>query len=267
LEVAKPRLLAQDELRNIFAKADINASSLPATLCSLWSQDEAGAADKTGEHIALVRLSLLGALKADDAEDFSEVFGKQSTSGLYDRFVFGIAPKGWKYSPWEAHQEIRVASRPEMPTDCFRLLAEWRDQNPTARGRLGEIALRIAYISAAANQDEEVGEKCMRAALEFAEWQEAIRSAYKAGLGDTLDAVATSAILNVLEKAGGKWVVWREVAQRKNWYRRFGAATLSRVRDSLAKSGMTVEETEEDENGRQKRTGRFRLSGSAEGEG
>jgi hypothetical protein len=42
----------------------------------LWSQDEAGAADKTGEHTAMVRLNILGALKADDAEDFAEVFGK-----------------------------------------------------------------------------------------------------------------------------------------------------------------------------------------------
>lgn len=216
LEAPKPRLLAQDELRNVLAKADINASSLTATLCSLWSQDEAGAADKTGEHIALVRLSILGALKADDPEDFAEVFGKQLTSGLYDRFVFGIAPSGWKYNPWEANKQRRAASRPDMPPERFQLLAAWRDKSSASRGRLGEIALRIAYISAAANQDEEVNEECMRAALVFAEWQEAIRSGYKAGLGDTLDAIATNAILIMLEKAGGKWVAWRRVAQRKN---------------------------------------------------
>jgi hypothetical protein len=86
-QFAKTRLLAQDELRNTIAKANIQGSSLPATLCSLWSQDEAGAADKTGEHVALVRLNLLGALKAEDAEDFAEAFGSQTTAGLYDRFI------------------------------------------------------------------------------------------------------------------------------------------------------------------------------------
>lgn len=256
---AKTRLLAQDELRNALAKADINGSSLPSTLCSLWSQDEAGAADKTGEHVALVRLNVLGALKADDPDDFAEVFGKQSTSGLYDRFVYGIAAKGWKDSFWEANKEARWPSRPAIPAVCFRMLTEWRDENPAARGRLGEMALRVAYISAAASQEDEIGEECMRAALEFAAWQEAVRSGYKAGLGEGYDAQATNAILNVLEKVDGKWVVWREVAQRKNWYRKFGAAVLSRVRDSLARSGMTVEETQEDEYGRQRRTGRLRL--------
>ena len=266
LEVAKARLLAQDELRNALAKADISGSSLPSTLCSLWSQDEAGAADKTGEHVALVRLNILGALKADDPEEFSEVFGKQSTSGLYDRFVYGIAPNGWKYNLWEPNKENRCASNPDITPLCFRLLGEWRDESPEARGRLGEIALRVAYISAAANQDEEVSEECMRAALEFAAWQEAIRSGYRAGLGEGVDALATNAILNVLEKVEGKWIVWREVAQKKNWYRKFGAAALSRVRDSLAKSGMTVEEAEEDEKGRPRRTGRLRLR-KAEDEG
>jgi hypothetical protein len=259
LGTAKTRLLAQDELRNALAKACINGSSLPSTLSSLWSQDEAGAADKTGEHVALVRLNILGALKADDPDEFAEVFGKQSTSGLYDRFIYGIAPKGWKYTLWEPNKEIRCPSNPVISPRCFQMLAEWRDEDPAARGRLGEVALRVAYISGAANHDKEVSEECMHAALEFVAWQEAIRSGYRAGVGEGLDALATNAILNVLEKVDGKWIVWREVAQKKNWYRKFGAAALSRVRESLSKSGMTVEETEEDEKSRPRRTGRLRL--------
>ena len=97
LNMVPTRLLAQDELRNTFAKAGIQNSSLPSTLCSLWEQDEVGQRDKTGEHTAMLHLNILGALKADDAEDFADVFGKETTTGLYDRFIFGLAPKGWEF--------------------------------------------------------------------------------------------------------------------------------------------------------------------------
>ncbi len=40
---------------------------------------------------------------------------------------------------------------------------------------------------------------------------------------------------------------------------------MSRVRDSLAKSGMTEEEMEEEEDGRKRRTGRLRLRQDEEG--
>lgn len=136
-ETPKTRLLLQDELRNTIAKANIQGSSLPSTLCSLWSRDEAGAADKTGEHICLVRLNILGALKADDAEDFAEVFGKESTTGLYDRFVFGIASKGWKYHKWECPIPVKRAPKGcEIPGHIFQMLEEWRDVDAKTRGRL-----------------------------------------------------------------------------------------------------------------------------------
>src|SRR5208282_5219655 len=153
----------------------------------------------------------------------------------------------------------------EIPATVFQMLAAWGAHN-TDRHRLGETALRVAYISATANQDKFISEACMGAALEFAEWQEAIRGRYKPGLGEGDRARATAAILNVLEAVQGKWIQWREVATKKNWYRKFGAGVISQARDSLARSGMTVEETEESENGRQRRTGRVRLR-TAEDEG
>lgn len=270
-ETPKTRLLLQDELRNTIAKANIQGSSLPSTLCSLWSQDEAGAADKTGEHVCLVRLNILGALKADDAEDFAEVFGKESTTGLYDRFIFGIAPKGWKYHKWECPEPVKRAPKGcGIPGDIFQMLEEWRDVDAKTRGRLGEIALRIAYITSAANHDSEVTTESMRCALEFVQWQEAIRSAYKAGLGDAIDAQCTNAILTVLEKLEpGVWIRWKDMASKKNWYRKYGSSVLSRVRDALAKTGFTVEETieEKDADGRtigKKRTGRLRLRGDGD---
>ena len=55
------------------------------------------------------------------------------------------------------------------------------------------------------------------------------------------------------------WVRWRDLAAKKNWYKKFTARVLSGTRDALAKSGYTIEETVKDEEGRPKRTGRFRL--------
>ena len=260
MEEAKPKLLAQDELRNTIAKANIQGSSLPSTLCSLWSQDEAGAADKTGEHTALVRLNMLGALKADDAEDFEECFGKESTSGLYDRFVYGLAPRdGWKYTFWEREAVYRMPKAVSVPDYCYRMVDEWREFDRKVRGRLGEIALRIAYITSAANHDTAITIEAMRCALEFCEWQEYIRTTYKAGMGDSPDAICTNAILSILEKVKpGEWVSWRELANKKSWYRKYGGRLLSSTRDAMAKSGLTIEEVIE-EDGKPQRTGRLRL--------
>ena len=256
----KTKLLAQDELRNTLSKANIQNSSLPSTLCTLWSSDEAGASDKTGVHEALVRLNILGALKADDGDDFAEVFGKGSTSGLYDRFVYGLAPKGWKYKKWEREPVRRAPKGCAIPAHCYVMMNEWRDIDPVGRGRLAEIALRIAYISSSANHDDEITVEAMTAALEFCRWQEVIRINYKAGLGDGADALCTSAILNVLEKLEpGVWIRWKETASKKNWYRKYGSRTLASCRDALFRSGITVEETVEEDDGKPKRTGRLRL--------
>ena len=253
-------LLAQDELRNTLAKVGIQNSALPPVLCSAWEQDEVGTADKTGKHSADMHLNILGALKADDAEDFADVFSKETTSGLYDRFIFGLAPKGWEFNTWERSQQSRYPTSCVIPQHCWTMMKEWRAVEPIGRGRLGEIAMRVAYITSAMNHDPEITEKAMACALEFVEWQEWIRTNYKAGLGDSDDAKCTGAILGVLEKLEpGTWIRWRELAAKKNWYKKFSARTLSSTRDALHKSGFTVEETVDDENGAPKRTGRLRL--------
>lgn len=252
-------LLAQDELRNTLAKAGIQNSALTSTLCSAWEQDEVGTADKTGKHSADMHLNLLGALKADDAEDFADVFSKDTTTGLYDRFIFGLAPIGWEFNTWERQEQVRYPKSCAIPKLCWDMMKEWRGVEPVGRGRLGEIAMRVAYITSAMNHDPEVTEQAMKAALEFCGWQERIRAGYKAGLGDSEDAKCTAAILAVLEKLEpGTWIRWRELATKKNWYRKFSARTLSSTRDALHKSGFTVEEIVDTE-GAPKRTGRLRL--------
>jgi hypothetical protein len=262
LQTAKPRLLVQDELANTLSKACIQNSSLPATLCSLFYKDEAGASDKTGEHIALMKLSILGALKCDDPEDFTEVFGKRTTGGLYDRFLFCIGDKDWKYGKWmqrPAEPDFRGPGLAVVTPEAERMCDEWVASNDKLHARLGELAMRIAYISASANHDKVITVPCIQAALVFADWQVKVREKFVAGVGEGVDALATNAIINALSKSKGEWFRWKELALKKNWYRKFGARVLTSTRDALSKGGITTEEMEYDESGRGSRTGRLMI--------
>jgi hypothetical protein len=251
----KYRLLYQDELRNLLAKTDISGSSLPATLCTLWSDDEAGASDKLGYYRAVVRLSILGALKADDVDDFASVFGRNTTAGLYDRFLLGVTDEKWEYSPLHIEPKVIEPGEVEIAADAFEMLADWRRVDPKGRGRLAEIGLRVAYISALGNGDQILTEESLLKALLLMEWQERVRQYYLPGLGDGLDAQATNAILNALGEKPGQWFYWRRLSTARNWYRKFGSRTISMARECLYKTGITREELDEGS----RRTGRLML--------
>src|SRR5207248_703389 len=121
-------------------------------------------------------------------EEFAECFGKETSAGLYDRFIYGFAPKGFEYTSWTGVPERRPPTRIEIISrEADKLWCAWKqhykhhaqDDETRELGRLEEMALRIAVITAAANQESTVTEPCMRAALEFCDWQFAIRQAYK----------------------------------------------------------------------------------------
>jgi len=263
VDILKTHLLVQDELRDTFGKISVQGSSLGPTLCKLWSLDEAGSADKKGEHTVRVRLSILGSLKAKDATDFARVFGAATNDGLYDRFVFGVIPEGWEYEDWNPRPESRRPQPTTIPAVCYQMVKTWRAEGRKVgldRGRLAEIALRWALITAVANQDGAIKVEGMEKALLFCEWQENIRSLYKAGVSDTLDGQCMGALLDTFEKLEGKPVKFSDLAKKRNWYRDFHIC-VGRVRALLIKDGILVEETrmELDRDGREKekKTGRI----------
>ena len=78
-------------------------------------------------------------------------------------------------------------------------------------------------------------------------------------MGDSVDALCTNAILTVLEKLEpGVWIKWKTIAGAE-FIHKFGSRVLSATRNTLSKSGHTIEETIEDEDSHLKRTGRLRL--------
>jgi hypothetical protein len=258
--------LLQDELKNTMAKINIQGSSLATTLCTLWSYDEAGVADKGGDNTIHVRLSILGNLKAKDPEDFRKSFGSETLDGLYDRFVLCPGPTDWEPDfEWSQESELRAPSQVHVPAAAWQMLKEWRKaaEEGVVRHRLGEIALRVAVISASANHDTEVTAPCMAAALRFAEWQERVRAIYTPSTARNDDAALTSLILDKFaahEKDNpGEWISFWHIARPTNWARTYGSPAITRTKRALINDNFLIEEAEEDAQGNIKRVRNARL--------
>jgi hypothetical protein len=276
--------LLQDELRNLLRKGQIQGSTLNQTLCTLFYEDEAGCADKKGVLTVNVRLSLLGLLAVESPSEFSELFGSESQAGLFSRFILVPEPPTWdwddKWIPDETPLRISANTRTRIPDWCWDRLKEWRAEGDGKdRGRLGEIAMRVALISACANGDALITVECLEAALRFGEWQESVRQAYKAGVAETLEARCTSAIIDALEAAGvdedtklPNWVKIRPIRQAKNWDKKIGVPLLHRVLAAMRSPGgpiigqyrkrLTSEGQEVDDYNRP--TGTYRLKGATD---
>ena len=284
--------LVLDEMRGMMEKMAIKGSTLQQLLCNLWSKDYGAAADKNGLHSINVRLSLVGNLKVRDEDEFSTVFAAQTQGGLADRMIFAPGPTNWEFdwdwiapsvkhpvtdedetiTTWKAARPVSVSATPKT----YDMLKAWeRTHRVEGRipGRLGEIALRVAMISASANGDREVSEACIVAALAFADWQMAVRSVYVAGEATNDDAAVTGLIIDAFtaldeslakgnpKLSGGKaiielggWVNFRLLQRTKSWHKRYSAATVSRNLQALVGTGMLENEYDEEK----KRTNRYR---------
>jgi hypothetical protein len=280
-------LLKQDEFRATLNKVAIQGSCLPTVLCEAFYDDEITAsAVKQGVRSMLCRLSIIGGLKAADPQEFSEIFGSNTNDGLYDRFIFGVAKEGWEFDDeWRPNPEMRLPKGVSIPSFCFQMVKAWRAEGkacdpPKPRGRVGELALRVALVSASANHESEVSEACMRAALRFMEWQELIRATYEAGVAENQDAVITSAVMDKLKSYGKnpedsisvpeqdmghyKWVKWWPMYRRTNWRKRWGSAKMKYIKAAMIEEGTIEEEmkvVEDEGSKRVKPTGRVRFHG------
>jgi hypothetical protein len=252
----RPLVMIIDEFRTLTSKINISNSALASTLCSLWSEDVVGTADKTGHQKAHVRLSLIGALKVNDAADFKTVFGSATTDGLYDRFIFVPCPADYEpdhtWTPLARDHELilRLAcpSIPSIKKEDFDTLSTWQKSVPALKGhrrRIQEIGLRVALISAMANGDSHLTPECLAAAVAFAEWQSKVRLWFSAGEALNLDARITDAILDEMSRhchpdGSPAPVKLMEVTRNKNWGRKYGSTNVTRTRKALIEDGSIV---------------------------
>ena len=293
-----PRLIVEDEMQDAMNKMDIRGSSLPNKLNRLFYYDEVRHVIKKSNLTAYATLSIVGGLTVSSVEDFTEMWGKNTVSGLYDRFIFAVAPKGWRWDDaWEEEGKVEEVERRPAPVkvdkEIFNMKDAWVDEDRLSRARLGEVALRIAVITTAADAggvertlaDAEDGRKsersakiaadgyahvtpeCMRCALEFCEWQEAICAKYKPSKADTPGGKLAELIVEDfkrcrLEDGTYAFASWRDRYRKNSWHRRDGKG-MTIQRDALVENGVLEPELEPEfeESGKVKKlkkTGRYR---------
>ena len=267
--VPKPYLLAQDEMRITFSKMGIQGSALPNAFNELFYRDDFGTASKQGHWTCCARLSVVGGLTCTGPDEFAEIYGEATAQGTHDRTVFAPFPDNWEFDDlWEPNENdsfrFRRPGSVEVPREIYDTVKEWRKEDPASRRRLGELALRIALVTASMNHDQQVTPECLRRALEFCEWQELVRAQYKPSETDDLDGRAEQAIIRALEEHTS-WVEWRDLCIEKNLYRSAKSAQrLNRAKKALIWENIVEEEYAHVLDGRDneklERTGRVRLS-------
>jgi hypothetical protein len=275
--------IVADEMRELMSKMAIKGSTLQQKLCELWSSDYLDATDRNGTLAMRARVSILGNLKIKDRDEFSTLFGAATQDGFFDRMVLVPGPESWDFD-WEwtvpgqssmdltgevedliDYQPPKPTGEVTVPSAIFALLKSWEAEHKAQDvrpGRLGEIALRNAIISASANGDKEVTEECMTAALAFADWQMQVRRVYTAGEAENDGAKVTGLILNAFDEleaadrigkpicVGGRpilqkgWVDFRLLQHKKNWHKRYSAAMVNSTIRSLVESHL-IEQGEE----------------------
>ena len=249
--------VVQDELRILIEKMCIQGSTLASSLCTLFYEERTSNADKSGSHAVAVKLSMLGALKVKDPDEFRELWRASTVHGLYDRYILCPGPRDWQWDPlWKLPPENEygpgepVTPRPLLTTvmvepRALSCLDEWAREG-SSRGRLAEIGKRVAIISAAVNNDGEITPACAQAALQFAIWQELVRAAYCPTEAQSPEAVVTGMIMDAFkvlhDRCPGQWVRFRSLMLEKNWCRKYGSSLVTRVRNSLVDNGYLEEE-------------------------
>jgi hypothetical protein len=236
------RLLYADEGRNMMGKGNIQGSTLITVFNELYNRNRAGVADKFGSNALNVQLSLLANFTVTDAAQFPEIFTHATSHGLWDRFLFGFrGDEEWHYRPWQIDPDKLEKIEPSQPTvagKIFDRVHEWA-RATEGRGRLAEIALRVAYITSAVSQEDEVNDAAMDAALCLMEWQEEIRRLFQPAKGANEYEEAMQTILSAFRRAPGRAANWRELNRKERWYEKFPRSYLH-IKSTLEKDKILV---------------------------
>lgn len=192
-------LLVNDEFRSVLGKCQIPNSTLAQVFCTLWSKDKSGVADKKALDNCIGKLCILGNIAAEDPADFAKVFGNNTTTGMYDRFIFGYDTAIVNFRPLTGIKtEFFTEMVVKLPNWIWDKKDKWGSAVEGRNRRLPEHALRIALINAAINGDKEVTVPCMAAAFRMVELQERVRAKFKPGLAETKEAECLEAIYAAL---------------------------------------------------------------------
>jgi hypothetical protein len=238
-----------DELSHTLDKAAISNASFAAHLSTLFYSEKGAITVVKGKVVSYdIRLSLLAGIVD---EKFSEGFGSATTLGLYDRFLFGQCPTGfrYRYRPFEGNPAYvpppvvdgkkRIELVAPAVTESVRMAMDAMAERESLNTRVLEIALRTALISAAFDRVEKLDAENMfqnylEPAWELARYQERVRKLLQPNEGKTYDGQITHKLLSYLQAHASdhRWIVLRDML-RATHVNNFGSPAVERVIRSL----------------------------------
>jgi hypothetical protein len=242
-EQTLPVVLALDEMAHLLAKAQIENASFPTILNSLFYEDEQEIIAARHKKIMFnARLSILGGIVT---EKFEDSFAAETVAGLFDRFLFGVAPSDYEcnYRPpkgeaaHKADPSKPLLRLPEINGDVWERKDEWiRSGNSS---RTIEIALRVAAICAAFDGRKELKACDLEPAMELARYQEDVRRVLKPDLSKNQNAKIYNKLMNYLQKYGddGGWISLRDLKRRTHIVETFGPEMVVRVLNTMKATG------------------------------
>jgi hypothetical protein len=201
-------LINMDELSHLMNKTAIEHSSFASNLTSAFYKSHGMLTVKGGKQIPLKhQISLIGGAVTDE---FGDMFGAATLGGLYDRFIFGLFPEGhqpyvYKGDDWKSipQEDVGSASGPvkvKVNTSVYDRVEAWKKDHPGS-GRCGELAIRVAVISASMSGKKELTADDLTPALVFADYQYKIRQVLIPNPGENPLAKTANKILNILHQA------------------------------------------------------------------
>jgi hypothetical protein len=231
-------LLDVDEYSHLFKKIGIDGASFASILTSGFYKKIQNVLIGGGKDVSInCAISWIGGIVT---EEFEDPFGSSTIGGLYDRFMFGVCPTGYRlaYQKFQGPAEIINPVAVDIHPSVYEATAAWRKDHPEF-SREQEIATRFAKIIASFDGRTTLYGKDMEGApLMFAIEQNRIRSFLRPNAGTTPDAKVANAVLSLLERRTkpGEWLTLKQVKDGVNVFRmKLGPSVLERALNSLAR--------------------------------
>jgi hypothetical protein len=236
-------LINPDEWAHLMAKAGIPDSSFAKTLTtSFYHRRHTVTLGGQGGGRDLdipFALSFIGGIVE---EEFDTVFNASSLGGLYDRFLFGLIPEGFKWSYRAFPHDHPIFENGYLPIkpvsvtvdgSVYEVIKEW-NRDP-ALGRVVEICTRVATIFASIDGRDIITGADLEAMKLLADNQQAIRGKYRPNPGENHDAIFANTIMNWVKTHAQQWRSLRELQQGTNYHRsKLGPSVAFRALKALA---------------------------------
>jgi hypothetical protein len=185
-------------------------------------------------------MSLIGGIVEADADI---VFGANSLGGVFDRFLLGRAPDGFKWSyrpcPIERKKYFEEWNMKPVRMDgsVFEVTKSWAKENPRL-GRVSEICTRIAVIFASVDGRPVITGKDMEVLKPLATYELGLRQMFRPNAGENPDAIYANKALDWIGQNAANWVSLHPL--KKALYRleeKYGPNVANRALMGLARTG------------------------------